>query len=81
MPKVNMELRQFNGWIDKEPDQVLNDAAARLKRGGWDDVRPALSITVRWVFLVAQLPNYMNASDLYCCKDIFRLQPKIPMQN
>lgn len=44
---VNLSLRTFGGWIDKEPGYVLTQARLRVDQGGLDNAVAAVAVTVR----------------------------------
>ncbi|TDL21882.1 hypothetical protein BD410DRAFT_771211 [Rickenella mellea] len=49
--QVMFEAQVRNAWTDAGPESVISEAQERLNTKGWDDVRPALSLTVRaWIF-------------------------------
>lgn len=50
-----MEIKQSNGWIEKDAEYVLKEATDRLKEKSWKEVRPALSITVRSVISISPM--------------------------
>ena len=61
---VRFEAQNYNAWTEAGPERVLREAEARLRKGGWDDVRPALSVTVRSVCFFAhwrEMPRFMLA--------------------
>lgn len=50
---LEIHMNKANGWQDAtDPQQLLNLAKARLAQSGWDAVRPALTVIVRWVHLI-----------------------------
>lgn len=42
-----LESTQYRGWDHSGTPTVMKECLERLSKSGWDDVRPALSITVR----------------------------------
>ncbi|KAF9259390.1 hypothetical protein L218DRAFT_933775 [Marasmius fiardii PR-910] len=51
--QLNAEVIGFGGWRDAEPIQIISEAKERLKKEGWNKVRPALSVTIRAFILYA----------------------------
>ena len=54
--------RDVNDWTTSSPEKIKKAALQRLKAKGWNDVRPALSLTVRFAlalvaFDVADKPD------------------------
>lgn len=42
-------MASTGAWATGDPKRVMEEAPKRLALGGWDSVRPALSVTVRYV--------------------------------
>ncbi|KAK1222349.1 hypothetical protein PQX77_014799 [Marasmius sp. AFHP31] len=50
--QLRIEHEHYRSWLPFGPERVFEQAEARLKKEGWDSVRPALSGTVRsWILL------------------------------
>lgn len=48
------EILREDAWdLSADENVIIKEAVQRQKSGGWDDVRPALSTTVRYVALIA----------------------------
>lgn len=46
----------YNGWSNTGPDGIMAEIPERLRNGGWDKVRPAVNVTVRYaLFAFSQL--------------------------
>lgn len=43
------ENKLYDAWLDGGVTAVQEEAMMRLQAKGWDDVRAALSVTVRYV--------------------------------
>lgn len=59
------ELTKTKPWTDGGSRLVMEEAPKRLARQGWDDVRPALSLTVRYG--IAPLSGVLRPHHLICC--------------
>lgn len=44
---VIAEATSTKAWVDDGPESVQRKSLERLRTNGWDDVRPALSVTIR----------------------------------
>jgi hypothetical protein len=45
---VRFEATMSQAWVDSRPEEVIQKAQQRLRERGWNDVRPALSVTIRY---------------------------------
>lgn len=66
---VNFEATKRKAWTKAGPDVIIAEAQERLRKKGWDDVRPALSVTVRGLMMRAFFEtgarNTASAVDYY----------------
>lgn len=44
---VIAEATSTKAWVDDGPESVQRKSLERIRTNGWDDVRPALSVTIR----------------------------------
>lgn len=51
---VFFEVSKARPWTEGGSSLVMEEAPKRLARAGWDDVRPALALTVRYVIISAR---------------------------
>ena len=49
---VIFEAQQSNAWVEGDPELIIREAKVRLQKKGWDELRPALATTIRYVGLV-----------------------------
>jgi hypothetical protein len=50
--QVTFEVDNSNAaWTEGGPELVIEEAQQRLRKEGWDSLRPALSVTIRFVYL------------------------------
>ncbi|PPQ99536.1 hypothetical protein CVT24_005326 [Panaeolus cyanescens] len=48
--QIMFEVGRSGGWSNVGPKVIMEDAPKRLRKGGWESVRPAISTTVRaWI--------------------------------
>ncbi|KAF9041914.1 hypothetical protein BDZ89DRAFT_1128611 [Hymenopellis radicata] len=48
--QVQLEATQSQAWPESGPNQIKKEALQRLQQHGWDNVRSALSVTIRcWI--------------------------------
>ncbi|KAI3609899.1 TPR-likeprotein [Moniliophthora roreri] len=66
LPKFNQQVvaesQIRNAWTTAGPDKVFQEAENRLLQEGWDNVRPALSTTVRCWILRALLEGGLRSN-------------------
>lgn len=48
MHLVLFELRTYGAWDGVGAKKVMEDAPERLRTSGWDSLRPALEVTVKY---------------------------------
>ncbi|KAK0205051.1 hypothetical protein DFS33DRAFT_1325017 [Desarmillaria ectypa] len=53
--QVQHEATNHGAWTDGGPAQIKKEVQARLQTSGWNDVRPAISVTVRCLIMRAFL--------------------------
>jgi hypothetical protein len=44
------EAQKCNAWTEGGPELVIEEAQQRLRKEGWGSLRPALSVTIRFVY-------------------------------
>ena len=49
---VLFEIRAYGAWSDIGAKKVLEDAPKRLEASGWNNLRPALDVTVSMLELL-----------------------------
>lgn len=47
LASVAFEIATTGAWCDSGPRTIMEQIPAKLRRGGWDVVRPAVSVTAR----------------------------------
>ena len=47
------EMTQARAWGDSGTREVMEQIPGRLGIGGWDAVRPAISVTIRYVLVIS----------------------------
>ncbi|CAE6422821.1 unnamed protein product [Rhizoctonia solani] len=67
--QAQYEAMEYNGWINQADEAtIMREIRERVAMRGWDDVRPALDLTVRaWImhaFLLRSIPDYNTAVHL-----------------
>lgn len=45
--QAKFEVTATGAWSDGDPSSVMREAKKRLKKQGWERVRPALAMTIR----------------------------------
>lgn len=45
---VRLDVRRYEAWMERDPETVMQKCAASVRSKGWNFVRPALSVTVRY---------------------------------
>lgn len=53
--QVMFEVQKFNAWTEGGPELVIEEAQQRLRKEGWDSLRPALAVTIRSVYYISVL--------------------------
>ncbi|KDN41912.1 hypothetical protein RSAG8_07129, partial [Rhizoctonia solani AG-8 WAC10335] len=67
--QAQYEAMEYNAWIN-QPDEatIMREIRERVATRGWDNVRPAVGLTVRaWImhaFLLRSIPDYNTAVQL-----------------
>lgn len=59
---VIMEATQRKAWTDAGPDVIITEAQERLRQNGWEDVRPALSTSIRGLIMRAFMENGLRGN-------------------
>ncbi|CAE6460537.1 unnamed protein product [Rhizoctonia solani] len=67
--QAQYEAMEYNAWINQADEAtIMREVRERVAVRGWDDVRPALDLTVRaWImhaFLLRSIPDYNTAVHL-----------------
>ncbi|CAE6515310.1 unnamed protein product [Rhizoctonia solani] len=67
--QAQYEAMEYNAWINQADEAIImREIRERVATRGWDDVRPALDLTVRaWImhaFLLRSIPDYNTAVQL-----------------
>ncbi|KAH7340391.1 hypothetical protein B0J17DRAFT_715612 [Rhizoctonia solani] len=67
--QAQYEAMEYNAWINQADEAtIMREVRERVAMRGWDDVRPALDLTVRaWImhaFLLRSIPDYNTAVHL-----------------
>ncbi|KAI9574032.1 hypothetical protein HD554DRAFT_582539 [Boletus coccyginus] len=61
--QMYFEAGKYNAWTEEPVDVIQRSALERLKKKGWDDVRPALSVVIRgWIMRAIFDKQLKNAS-------------------
>ena len=53
MVSAMFEMTQARAWGDSGTRKVMEQIPGRLGIGGWDAVRPAISVTIRYVLVIS----------------------------
>ena len=59
---VIMEATQRKAWTEAGPDVIIAEAQERLRQNGWEDVRPALSTSIRGLIMRAFMENGLRGN-------------------
>ncbi|CCO26173.1 hypothetical protein BN14_00190 [Rhizoctonia solani AG-1 IB] len=64
--QAQYEAMEYNAWINQADEAtIMREVRERVAGPGWEDVRPALDLTVRaWImhaFLLRSIPDYNTA--------------------
>ena len=57
-----MEATQRKAWTEAGPDVIIAEAQERLRQNGWEDVRPALSTSIRGLIMRAFMENGLRGN-------------------
>jgi hypothetical protein len=50
--QVTFEAQKSEAWTEGGPELIIEEAQKRLRKEGWDSLRPALSVTIRFVYFL-----------------------------